>query len=136
MLLTLYELETKALEILSPVLSYLLKWQKSIKIHNWMDWTNTVCSVILNTGKKLPFFERFQQFFGNVLPVFYRLNWFVLPSTMSRDIVEWGKNQLCLYITEQTILVQVVYVKEVNRGSLKVSYTLVECTTYKPATGF
>ena len=51
----------------------------------WTDWTKTVCSVLLNTGKTLLCFERFQDFLGNVLPV--------------------------LNITKQTVLVQTVYVK-------------------------
>ena len=52
----------------------------------------------LNTGKTLLCFERFWEFFGNVLPVFN--------------------------ITEQTVLVQAIYVKRVSWGSLYVSYTL------------
>ena len=33
------------------------------------DWTKTVCSLLLNTGKTLICFERFWEFFGNFLPV-------------------------------------------------------------------
>ena len=58
----------------------------------------TVCSVTLNTGNTLLCFERFREFFGNVLPVFN--------------------------ITEKTVLVQAIYVKRVSWGSLYVSYTL------------
>ena len=63
-----------------------------------MDCTKIVCSVILNKGKLLLWFERLQEFFGNVLPVFDT--------------------------TEQTVLVQAVYVKWVSWGSLYISYTL------------
>ena len=34
------------------------------------DWTKTFPSVILNTGKTLLCFERFWEYFANVLPVF------------------------------------------------------------------
>ena len=57
-----------------------------------MDWT--VCSETLNTGNTLLCLERFPEFFGNVLPAFN--------------------------ITEQTVLIQAIYVKWVSWGSLYV----------------
>ena len=60
--------------------------------------------MILNTGKTLLFFERFREFFGNDLPVFN--------------------------ITEQTVLVQAVYVIQLGMyictsTTIYTSYTLV-----------
>ena len=57
--------------------------------------------MILNKGKLLLCFERLQESFGNVLPVFDT--------------------------TEQTVLVQAVYVKWVSWESLYVFYTLCSC---------
>ena len=67
-------------------------------------WTKTVYSVILSTGKTLPNKSWNLSKQSNVLPVFN---------------------------TEQTVLVQSIYVKQVSWGSLYLSATLIDKLVYK-----